>query len=576
MGQVGNGTPGVNNLGEVITGQKNFALDAEVTEQVTAMYHQNCEDIWIVAHRGNSGFSSDEYIAFLVTASGVQTAPVVSAVGMSNSGGNRFGYLRASNDGKRICSALGTGGSSFQGATVEVLDFDNSTGVVSNPIVIADGGSINSAYSAEFSPDDNLLYVVSYNGTHIYQFDLSSGVQSTIQASKTDIATGNAVKPCLQIGPDKKIYVALRNSTYLGVIDQPNSIGQACSFSSTAVVLSSSNSGLGLPTFLKPLYEQTNHLAVGCHCGLVHSFCYGDSVLLAASFYQPSSNISYLWHDSLTSHDHMVSQTGTYWVSGFDGNCFYQDTFEVLLHDLPEPDAGEDTCICLGDNVIIGSTPVANWDYLWQPTGVDSSTCLAEPIDEQTYILNVVDTITGCQGLDSIVVCVNPLPNIQALSDTTIMEGGEASLNASGGVDYLWSSDLIIDCPDCPQIQVSMDSATYFYLSGLDSNGCSGLDTVLVNVLYNDTLFVPNLFSPNMDGNNDVLYVRTFGRFENVHFRLFNRWGKLVFETMDETIGWDGYYDGTLQPVDAYIYHLTASTLDGQTFIQKGDITLLR
>ena len=64
--------------------------------------------------------------------------------------------------------------------------------------------------------------------------------------------------------------------------------------------------------------------------------------------------------------------------------------------------------------------------------------------------------------------------------------------------------------------------------------------------------------------------------FENVHFRLFNRWGKLVFETMDESIGWDGYFEGVLQPVDVYVYHLTASTLDGQTFIQKGDITLLR
>ena len=109
-----------------------------------------------------------------------------------------------------------------------------------------------------------------------------------------------------------------------------------------------------------------------------------------------------------------------------------------------------------------------------------------------------------------------------------------------------------------------------------DSFGCVGYDSVLLELKYIDTLLVPNLFSPNGDGHNVILYVRTFGEFENIHFRLYNRWGKLVFETFDENIGWDGYYNESLQPLDVYVYYLTANTLGGESIQQKGDITLMR
>jgi gliding motility-associated-like protein len=103
-----------------------------------------------------------------------------------------------------------------------------------------------------------------------------------------------------------------------------------------------------------------------------------------------------------------------------------------------------------------------------------------------------------------------------------------------------------------------------------------GIDSMFLELKYKDTLFVPNLFSPNGDGHNDILYVRTFGIFENIHFRLYNRWGKMVFETYDENIGWDGYYNGVMQPLDVYVYYLVGNTLDDKIIKQKGDITLMR
>ena len=82
--------------------------------------------------------------------------------------------------------------STYQGKTVEVLDFNNTTGAISNPITIADNGSIANAYSSEFSYDNSLLYVVAYDGSYIYQYDISSGNQAAIVASKTNLASGNA------------------------------------------------------------------------------------------------------------------------------------------------------------------------------------------------------------------------------------------------------------------------------------------------------------------------------------------------------------------------------------------------
>ena len=565
MSQIGNGTI-ANPLGAVISVQKNILLDSEVAEQVTATYHSNCQDVWVIAHRGNQGFSSDEYIAFLVDSSGVQTTPVVSNAGMTYSGGNRFGYLRASNNGKKICSALGTGWPAFQGTTIEVLDFDNATGILSNPLIVADSGSVNSVYASEFSPDDSKLYATSYNGTHIYQFDLSSGVEAQVQASKTDISTGALVKSCVQIGPDKKIYVVNKQSAYLGVINNPNASGVSCSYIDQSVSLSNSNSGLGLPTFIKPLYSQTMS---------AYSACKGDTVFMAASFYQPGSSTTYLWQDSVTSHDNYATQSGQFWVSGFDGQCYYDDTFSVLIHDLPAPLAGSDTCVCEGASLQLGLDSVDGATYFWLPTGSTEAQPTVQPSAGQSYILNVLDS-NGCTGLDSVFVCLNPLPEISAYNDTIIMQGTEATLLASGGTNYFWSSSIPINCPDCQQIQVSPDSSMLFYVFGEDSNGCTGTDSVLVSVEYFDTLYVPNAFSPNNDGYNEVLYVRTFGLFEEINFQLFNRWGKLVFQTNEATIGWDGVHNGVIQPMDAYVYYLTAKTVDGQIFTQKGDVTLIR
>jgi len=271
----GNGTS-ANPLGDVDINNKNIPIDTNVREQITAIYHENCQDIWIVTHRGSKWYSSDEYLAYLLTPSGLNTTPVISSVGMTYYTNNRFGYLKPSHNGQHLCTTLGRGGSgsNFNGTTVELLEFSNSTGVVSNPIVIADSGAIVNAYSSEFSPDNNLLYVVGFDGTFINQYDLSSGDEDTIVASKTNVAIGNATKSSLQLGPDNKIYVSRNNSHYLGVIDDPNSLLNS-NYIDQGVNLGSGTAMLGLPTFWKRQYYQLFTETTICH---------GDSVFIGGAY----------------------------------------------------------------------------------------------------------------------------------------------------------------------------------------------------------------------------------------------------------------------------------------------------
>lgn len=126
-----------------------------------------------------------------------------------------------------------------------------------------------------------------------------------------------------------------------------------------------------------------------------------------------------------------------------------------------------------------------------------------------------------------------------------------------------------------PQHQYVASAINDVCLIATNAQGCA--DTVCqkvesIIVIYYD---VPNAFTPNGDGKNDKVAVRGFGIIK-VNFRIYNRWGQLVFQSTDPSQGWDGYYQGRLQPMDVYGYTLEVEMYTGERFTKKGDITLLR
>ncbi|MBK9483994.1 MAG: hypothetical protein IPO01_01860 [Chitinophagaceae bacterium] len=217
-------------LGEVEPGGMNAIIEDKIFEKLAAIKHCNNKDTWIVVHKWNS----DEYHSYLLTAAGLSLSPVVSNTGLIIGGYelNELGTLKFSAKGSKFVAVH-----PLENDGVELMDFDNTTGIFSNPIVFHPNVTPLSlgVYGAEFSPDGRLLYVTSNDyeaqKATLYQFDITSHNVAAIEASKqiihqnTDFLAGN-----LQIGPDLKMYMAMFNDSSVSVIENPNTYGAGCNF----------------------------------------------------------------------------------------------------------------------------------------------------------------------------------------------------------------------------------------------------------------------------------------------------------------------------------------------------------
>lgn len=216
-------------LGDVLS-KNNIMSTLNITEQICATYHNNGDDIWLMTHE----YGTSNFLAYLVTSSGISTIPVVSNVGPAhvscNSNTNARGEIKFSPNGSKIAfNGNGVGGNDPSNILC-VFDFDNTTGIVSNPLNLPYS---RGDYGLSFSPDNSKLYGTTWKAlnfgltdyNYLYQFDLSSGNASTIINSKQiiDSLQFGGIYGTLKIGPDGKIYVRYINSSYLGVINSPES-----------------------------------------------------------------------------------------------------------------------------------------------------------------------------------------------------------------------------------------------------------------------------------------------------------------------------------------------------------------
>jgi PKD repeat protein len=171
--------------------------------------------------------------------------PVATSIGqiMSGNAGNTIGYLKGSPDGSKLALAV------WYDNFFEMFDFDNSTGIVSHNIFLPSyGGASSGAYGVEFSPDGTRLYGTVITPGYIYQWDLTAGSDSLIQASKTLVGTSGAnFNGALQLATDDKIYMAELGYSWLGVINDPNVLGTGCNYDDTGFQLTSGSNGIGLP-----------------------------------------------------------------------------------------------------------------------------------------------------------------------------------------------------------------------------------------------------------------------------------------------------------------------------------------
>ena len=151
---------------------------------------------------------------------------------------------------------------------------------------------------------------------------------------------------------------------------------------------------------------------------------------------------------------------------------------------------------------------------------------------------------------------------------------------STGAVLYKWKfgdgDSLVTKRLDTTVSHIYNASGTYTVcLYATNIAGCTDSTCQQVQAIIVPLVDVPNAFTPNGDGRNDYVSVKGFG-IEKMDWRIYNRWGQLVFQTGNSTQGWDGKFKGTLQPQEVYVYVLNVTFTNGVAYRKSGDITLLR
>lgn len=243
--------------------------------------------------------------------------------------------------------------------------------------------------------------------------------------------------------------------------------------------------------------------------------------------------------------------------------------------------------LCKGGSVRLMASGAAT--YSWSPsTGLSNSTSpspVATPASSTTYRVIGTDD-KGCfKDTAYITVKVYPIPTVDAGADKTINVGQSVTLTpvvSADVVNVTWTPTAGTVSSNFPSVTVAPKETTNYLVEASNAGGCKSRDNVTVFVLCNGAnIFIPNTFSPNGDGANDIFYPRGTGLFTVKTLRIFNRWGEVVFEkggfaANDPAAGWDGTFKGVKLTPDVYVY--TADILcDNKTILTlKGNVALIR
>lgn len=279
----------------------------------------------------------------------------------------------------------------------------------------------------------------------------------------------------------------------------------------------------------------------------------------------------------------------TYFITVNLGKCAASDTINVAVVPYPFASAGADTTVCFGASVQLqGSITGSSFD--WQPKNTllnpQTLTPVAGPSATTAYILTVTDTL-GCPKpvSDTIYVYVVPQLKVSAGNDTSVVADEPLPLFAvtnsdSAMASFTWTPPLGLNDPSIynPVATLSKETdSVKYHVIVVDNHGCSAENDVTI-VVYKSTpeIYVPSAFTPNNDGRNDILKPITVGIVRLEYFKIFNRWGQLLYSTSEIGKGWDGYYGSSQQPSGTYVYVTQGVDYTGKTIFRKGTTVLIR
>ncbi len=453
--------------GDVVTSEKNVQLTSPLCEKVTAVGHSNGVDIWVITQK----WGTNDFYVYKVTTAGLIVTPVISSAGQVIGGTGvdidvAKGYMKVSPDGSTIAK------SNAGLHSVEIFDFDNTTGEVSNAMIDASLGG--EPYGVEFSPDGHFLYINTWKskpGMILYQYDLHAGGQQEIINSRLNIAGG--CNGALQLAPDNRIYVAMAQSKYLSRINKPNEPGALCNFEYNPVNLLSKNCMWGLPPFIQSFFS--------FNAGFYNEPpCYGTPT----QFYENSSSTpdSLFWDfgNSASGDDnystdpeptHLFTSPGFFyvklkvWIQGEEDVV----TKLLIVSEPPDVDLGEDTFFCEGDTHILDAGEGYE-SYAWSTGETTQTIGVQTPGTYWVEVYNDVD----CNNSDTLVLNAYEKPVVDLGSDLEFCEGVLHEIDAGPGyASYLWSTG---DTTQTLVVQVTDN----YWVEVKNNFGCPNRDTVTI------------------------------------------------------------------------------------------------
>ena len=318
-------------------------------------------------------------------------------------------------------------------------------------------------------------------------------------------------------------------------------------------------------------------------------FCTGDPQSISLVVNAPNAiGATYEWSGTNGGTTFLSSTTGTSTIASIpasfigtiiyqvtitdDGGCVETATAQVVAYPLPELALVAPPIICAGDSILL-EAPVGLANYDWS-TGEDMAQIIID--SEGTYAVTVTDN-NGCQSEDEVTLTAVPLPLPRIVGPESIFLGEEVSLRVLNNnfLAYEWSNGEMGN-------PITVDTPMVYTVTVTDENGCLGITEISIAEEVGYNLYVPNAFSPNLDGVNDEFFFQSDGRSVRsvVSLQIFDRWGGLVFENQDFPLnqaqeGWNGTINGTSARAGVYVYVATVELSNRELVQVQGDVLLL-
>ena len=450
---------------------KNKLLFNYSSEKISAVEHQNKRDIWISAIKR----TSDSIFTYKLSDTGL-SAPLIQSTSKSYIPKQAYGQLKFSQNGRFLAYNEVFDTNFVDVVTIQIHEFDNSTGFLSNPKILTNFPSNdNYAYGLEFSPNNKYLYVGVANS--LYQIPLEK-VKDTNDITQIGfkIRVSNLIymrMGALQLAPDGKIYIARNLDSFLSLIQFPDSFGAKCAYKIKGVFLKKKMSFFGLPAFV----QSSIYYPV---CLKADTTCLFDSVLFKIENTKIDS-VEWDFGDGYKSKGltkwakHLYNDSGNYQVQAKLFRPNLTDTVistSVFIAFIKHPKFTSDTTLCVGQNLLLKTLDTSIISYAWN-TGSNSPSL---PINSAGFYKVSLQN-KYCILSDSIRVKYGKKPQVFIGNDTAFCKQFSLVLDANNQYkDYLWNTGQTT-------YKITVNQEGQYHIRVIDSNQCPAADTINIDVI---------------------------------------------------------------------------------------------